>query len=73
MTQETRQALTPRQHEAFEFIKANACLYGPTVREIAAGLSIKHHNAAARHLEQLEAKGYIRRIPGKARGIEVIA
>jgi repressor LexA len=68
-----RQPLTPRQQEAFDFIKANACLYGPTVREIAAGLSIKHHNAAARHIEQLEAKGYIRKIPGKARGIEVIA
>jgi repressor LexA len=73
MTQETRQALTPRQQEAFDFIKANACLYGPTVREVAAGMSIRNHNAAARHIEQLEAKGYIRRIPNKARGIEVIA
>ena len=59
MTQETRQALTPRQQEAFDFIKANACLYGPTVREVAAGMSIRNHNAAARHIEQLEAKGYI--------------
>lgn len=73
MTQETRQALTPRQQEAFDFIKANACVYGPTVREVAVGMSIRNHNAAARHIEQLEAKGYIRRIPGKARGIEVIA
>jgi repressor LexA len=73
MTHETRQALTPRQQEAFDFIKANACLYGPTVREVAAGMSIRNHNAAARHIEQLEAKGYIRRIPNKARGIEVIA
>jgi len=67
-----RQPLTPRQQEALNFIKAKL-LYGPTVREIAAGMSIKHHNAAVRHIEQLEAKGYIRRIPGKARGIEVIA
>jgi repressor LexA len=70
---ESKAPLTPRQQEALDFIMANSCLYGPTVREIAAGLSIKHHNAAARHIEQLEAKGYIRRIPGKARGIEVIA
>jgi repressor LexA len=73
MSKPERQPLTPRQQEAFNFITANACLYGPTVREVAAGMSIKNHNAAARHIEQLEAKGYIRRIPGKARGIEVIA
>ena len=73
MSKQERQALTPRQQEAFDFIKANACLYGPTVREVAAGMSIRNHNAAARHIEQLEAKGYIRRIPNKARGIEVIA
>jgi repressor LexA len=73
MNNTQRQTLTPRQQEAYEFIKANSCLYGPTVREIAAGLDIAHHNAAARHVKQLELKGYIRRIPGKARGIEVIA
>jgi DNA-binding MarR family transcriptional regulator len=32
---------------------------------VAAGMSIEHHNAAVRHIEQLEAKGYIRRIPGR--------
>ena len=69
----TTETLTERQREAYEFIKANSCLYGPTIREIAAGMSIKNHNAAARHVAMLERKGLIRRIPGKARGIEVIA
>ena len=71
MTQE-RQPLTPRQQEAFDFIAANSCLYGPTVREIAEGLGIRNHNAAARHVAELERKGWVRRLPKKARGIEVV-
>lgn len=67
-----REPLTPRQREALEFIAANAFLYGPTIREIAAGLGIRNHNAAARHVAELERKGWVRRLPRKARAIEVV-
>jgi repressor LexA len=73
MSQPERQPLTPRQQEALDFITANACLYGPTIREIAKGLGIKHHNAAARHVAELERKGWVRRLPKKSRGIEVVS
>ncbi len=64
--------LTDRQREVLEWIKANMHLYSPTVREIAAALSIKSPNGVAAHLEALQRKGYIRRANGRARAIEVI-
>jgi repressor LexA len=64
--------LTDRQREVLDFIKANIGLYGPTVREIAAALSISSPNGVVCHLDALERKGYIRRESHKARAIEVI-
>ena len=44
----------------------------PTVREIAAAMSIKSPHGVTVHLEALERKGYIRMANGKPRGIEVV-
>jgi repressor LexA len=65
--------LTARQAEVLAFIKANMAYYSPTVRQIAQEMGIKNHNAVFHHLNALERKGAIRRIPGKSRNIEVIA
>jgi repressor LexA len=46
--------------------------YSPTVREIAAAMSIKSPHGVTVHLEALERKGYIRMAQGKPRGIEVV-
>jgi repressor LexA len=64
--------LTDRQREVLNFIQANIGLYGPTVREIAAALSISSPNGVVCHLDALERKGYIRRESHKARAIEVL-
>jgi repressor LexA len=64
--------LTARQREVFEWIKANMAYYSPTVREIAAALSIKSPHGVTGHLKALERKGLIRMAQGKARGIEVL-
>jgi repressor LexA len=64
--------LTARQREVLDFIRANMHLYGPSVREIAAALSIKSPNGVTTHLHALERKGWIRRAQGKARGVEVL-
>lgn len=69
---ETRQPLTDRQAEVLAFIEANVGYFGPAIREIAEALHIKGHNAVVGHLAALERKGYIRRTPGVARGIEVL-
>lgn len=68
----TEATLTARQAEVLDFIKANSGLYGPAVREIAAAFGIKSPNGVACHLKALERKGYLRRLPGIARGIEVV-
>lgn len=68
--------LTHRQHEALTFIRRYQRRTGgvsPSVREIAAGLG--HSNQIGRILSLLsglEERGFIRRMPGRKRAIEVI-
>jgi repressor LexA len=64
--------LTERQREVLEFIKGNMAFFSPTVREIAAAMSIKSPHGVTVHLEALQRKGYIRMASGKPRGIEVL-
>ena len=64
--------LTDRQRQVLEFIKNNMAFFSPTVREIAAAMSIKSPHGVTVHLEALERKGRIRIAKGKPRGIEVI-
>jgi repressor LexA len=64
--------LTDRQREVLDFIKANIGFYGPTVREIAAAMSITSPNGVVVHLKALQRKGYIKRASNKARAIEVL-
>ncbi len=65
--------LTPRQAQVLAFIKTNMAYYSPTVRQIAQQFNIRSPNGVVCHLNALEKKGVIRRHPGKARNIEVIA
>ena len=64
--------LTDRQREVLEFIRSNMAFFSPTVREIAAAMSIKSPHGVTAHLEALQRKGYIRMANGKPRGIEVL-
>lgn len=72
MTEQTTPELTDRQREVLDFIVANSAYYSPSVREIAAGLSIRNPNGVVSHLVALEKKGAIRRKPGQHRNIEVL-
>lgn len=65
--------LTARQREVLEFIRANSAYFSPSIRQIAAGLSIKSPNGVMNHIIALEKKGAIRRRPGEHRNIEVLA
>lgn len=64
--------LTARQSEVLEFIRANSGMFGPTIRQIAAAIGVNNVTGVVGHLRALEKKGYIRRRPNVARGIEVI-
>ena len=65
--------LTKRQKEVLDFltdfIDRNG--YSPSMEEIAENFQIASLNAVFKHLEALEARGYLRRDANKARSIEL--
>ena len=67
-----RKALTKKQDRIFEFIRKHLqdVGYPPTVREIGTAFNISEKGAHD-HLNAIEKKGYIRRIPKKPRAIEI--
>ena len=68
-----RKKLTHRQERIYNFIRKQIQEAGfpPTVREIAAAFEISEKGAHD-HLNAIEKKQYIRRVPGKPRAIEVM-
>jgi repressor LexA len=68
--------LTKRQRECLLFIQAHQAAHGgvsPSVREIAAAMGSRHSTEAAQSLLRgLEERGFIRRLPRRARAIDVL-
>jgi repressor LexA len=67
------QDLTGQQKKVMDFLRAHAQNHGfpPTMREIGEELGFSWP-AARGHLKALERKGYIRIMPQKSRGIEIL-
>ncbi len=67
--------LTLRQKEVFEFLKDFLREKGfpPTLREMASHFGLKGPKAPQKTLNILERKGYIRKVPGGSRAIEIIS
>ena len=68
-----RKPLTEKQDRIFEFMRRHVqdAGYPPTVREIGTNFGISEKGAHD-HLNAIEKKGYIRRIPRKPRAIEIL-
>jgi repressor LexA len=68
------ETLSSRQEAILKFIRDEIQKrgYPPAVREIGAAVGLSSTSTVHAHLNQLEAKGYIRRDPSKPRAIEVI-
>jgi len=67
--------ITQQQRKALLFIEAEMERTGgvaPSVREIAAHLRYRSTSQARRLLTGLEQRGFISRLPGKIRAIEVV-
>ena len=66
--------LTKKQKQIIDFIidflKANN--YSPTYREIMTGLGLSSVSAVAEHIDNLVAKGVLKKTPGSARSLEVL-
>lgn len=66
--------LYPRERQILEFVAQFIQRHGyaPTLKEIGAGVGLSSVATVHEHLAKLENKGYIRKIIGSKRGIEVI-
>lgn len=66
--------LTARQQELFDFLKDFFREKGfpPTLREMASHSGLKGPRGPQKTLNILERKGYIRKIPGESRAIEIL-
>lgn len=66
--------LTARQRELFDFLKEFFRERGfpPTLREMASHFGLKGPRGPQKTLNILERKGYIRKIPGESRAIEIL-
>ena len=53
-----------------DFIEENGC--APSYREIQAGLGLASVSAVAEHIDNLVAKGVLKRTEGTARSLEVL-
>jgi repressor LexA len=65
--------LTDRQQAIYDFVRERIARDGlpPTWAEIARAFGFRQTRAAQKHLQALEAKGYLTLLPGKARGIRL--
>ena len=72
---EIKRELTPIQQRVFNFLKDYLGEKGfpPTLREIAFHFGLRGPKAPQKTLNILERKGYIRKIPGGSRAIEILS
>ncbi|MFQ5856620.1 MAG: transcriptional repressor LexA [Anaerolineae bacterium] len=67
------QELSDRQRRILSFIvEKQQEGWTPSMREIGQAVGLRSSAAVQKHLNALESKGYIRRLPGKARSIHVL-
>lgn len=66
--------LYPRQRQILEFISQFIERYGyaPTLKEICAAINVSSVATVHEHLDHLRIKGYIKKLDGAARGLEVV-
>lgn len=66
--------LTKKQALIIDFIKDFTAAHGesPSYREIMTALGLTSVSAVAEHVENLVAKGALRKTPGAARSLEVV-
>ena len=66
---------TARQQQVLDCIRAHCqqCGFPPTIRELAAALGIRSPNGVVCHLQALQRRGLLERVPGSARALRLVA
>lgn len=69
-----RKKLTKKQLAVLNFLEdfTEENGYSPSYREIMAGLGLSSVSAVAEHIDNLVAKGVLKKVPGAARSLEVL-
>jgi repressor LexA len=65
--------LTPRQRDILEALTRGLRErgYPPSIRELGEATGLSSPASVHAHLRKLQAKGYIRRVPGQSRALEI--
>ncbi|MCI1641252.1 MAG: transcriptional repressor LexA [Actinomyces sp.] len=68
-----RPPLSARQQQILELVRASVGEHGypPSVREIANAVGLASPSTVKHHLDSLEKAGYLQRVPGRPRALEV--
>ena len=68
------QKITKKQLALLDFLQdfTEENGYSPSYREIQAGLGLSSVSAVAEHIDNLVAKGALRKVPGAARSLEIL-
>lgn len=66
--------LTKKQKRLMDFLQdfQNNHDYSPSYREIAAGLGLRSVASVAEHIDHLVQQGFLKRIAGSARSLEIV-
>ena len=66
--------ITKKQQAVLDFIQdfTDEQGYSPSYREIQAGLGLSSVSAVAEHIDNMAAKGILKKSPGAARSIEIL-
>lgn len=66
--------LTRQQHKLFQYIVAHISSDGvaPTYTEMCAHMGLASKSGIARLIDELEGRKYLRRLPRKARALEIL-
>ena len=66
--------LTKKQLAVLDFLQdfMDEKGYSPSYREIQAGLELSSVSAVAEHIDNLVAKGALKKVPGAARSLEIL-
>jgi repressor LexA len=64
-------ALTPRQQDILQFVREFG-RYAPSMSEIGEAVGLASSSAVSYQLSCLQNKGYLRRVPGRPRTVELV-
>ncbi|MBR2840018.1 hypothetical protein IKE82_01655 [Candidatus Saccharibacteria bacterium] len=66
--------ITKKQQAVLDFLEdfTEEKGYSPSYREIMTGLGLSSVSAVAEHIDNMVAKGILRKVPGAARSLEVL-